>query len=156
MDEVIDLFKRKVASSIYEPSDASYRSQWFCMKKNGTLCIVHDLQRLNVITIHNAAIPPFVNQFVESMAAQSCYTLLNLFFGYDHRMLNVSSCNLTRFQTPATNAVVVFHGDVTFTLEPEIPHITKPLIDDTAIRGPMLQYETPNGGYKMIPENPGI
>jgi hypothetical protein len=52
MDEVIDLFKQKVAAGVYEPSDASYRSRWFCVKKkNGSLQIVHDLQPLNAVTI---------------------------------------------------------------------------------------------------------
>jgi hypothetical protein len=73
MDKVIDLFKRKVAAGVYEPSDASYRSRWFCVKKkNGSLRIVHDLQPLNAVTIRNAAVPPFVDQFVESMAARAC------------------------------------------------------------------------------------
>ena len=146
MDEVIDLFKRKVAAGVYEPSDASYRSHWFCVKKkNGSLRIVHDLQPLNAVTICNAAVPPFVDQFVESMAAHACYSMLDIFVGYDHRTLDTASCDLTSFQTPlgafrctvlpqgATNAVAIFHGDVTFILEPEIPHVAKPFVDDTAI-----------------------
>ena len=169
MDKVIDLFKRKVAAGVYEPSDASYRSRWFCVKKkNGSLRIVHDLQPLNAVTIRNAAVPPFVDQFVESMAARACYSMLDLFVGYDHRTLDTSSRDLTSFQTPlgafrctvlpqgATNAVAIFHGDVTFILEPEIPHVAKPFVDDTAIRGPASRYETANGGYETIPENPGI
>jgi hypothetical protein len=146
MDKVIDLFKQKVAAGVYEPSDASYRSHWFCVKKkNGSLWIVHDLQPLNAVTIRNAAVPPFVNQFVESMAARACYSMLDLFVGYDHRTLDTNSRDLTSFQTPlgafrctvlpqgATNAVAIFHGDVMFILEPEIPHVAKPFIDDTAI-----------------------
>ena len=169
MDEVIDLFKWKVAAGVYEPSDASYRSRWFCVKKkNGSLRIIHDLQPLNAVTIRNAAVPPFVDQFVESMAARACYSMLDLFVGYDHRTLDTSSRDLTSFQTPlgafrctvlpqgATNAVAIFHGDVTFILEPEIPHVAKPFVDDTAIQGPASRYETANGGYETIPENPGI
>jgi len=41
MDNVIDLLKQKIAANVYEPSDTSYRSRWFCVKKkNGhcTLC----------------------------------------------------------------------------------------------------------------------
>ena len=69
LDKVIDLFKKKIAAGVYEPSDASYRSWWFCVKKkNGSLRIVHDLQPLNAITIRNAAVPPFVDQFIEGMA----------------------------------------------------------------------------------------
>src|SRR6266567_3401698 len=38
LNKVIDIFKEKIAAGVYEPSDASYRSQWFCVsKKNGSL-----------------------------------------------------------------------------------------------------------------------
>jgi hypothetical protein len=169
LDNVIDLFKKKIATGVYELSDASYRSCWFCVrKKNGSLQIVHDLQPLNAVTIHNAAVPPFVDQFVEGMAVRACYSLLDLFIGYDHHALDVSSRDLTSFQTPlgafhctvlpqgSTNAVAIFHSDVTFILEPEIPSVAKPFLDDTAIRGPASRYETPDGGYETIPENAGI
>ena len=70
MDKVIELLKCKITAGVYKPSNASYCSCWFCVKKkNGSLCLVHDLQPLNAVTIHNAAVPPFVNQLVESMAA---------------------------------------------------------------------------------------
>ena len=153
---------------MYEPSDASYRSQWFCVKKkNGSLRIVHDLQPLNAVTICNAAVPPFVDQFIEGMAARACYSMIDLFVGYDHRTLDISSRDLTSFQTPlgayrctvlpqgATNAVAVFHGDVTFILTPEIPNIAKPFLDDIAVKGPATRYETKEG-YEAIPENTGI
>ena len=169
LDEVIDILKQKIAAGVYEPSDASYRSRWFCVKKkNGSLRLVHDLQPLNAITIRNAAVPPFVDQFIESMAARSCYSMLDLFVGYDHRTLDVSSRDLTTFQTPLgaqrstvlpqglTNAVAIFHGDVTFILEPEIPKVAKPFVDDTGIKGPASRYETPEGGFETIPENDGI
>jgi hypothetical protein len=129
---------------------------------------VHDLQPLNAITICNAAVPPFVDQFVEGMAAHTCYSMLDLFVGYDHRALDISSRDLTTFQTllgayrctvlpqGSTNAVAIFHGDVTFLLEPEIPHVAKPFLDDTAIKGLASHYETPEGGYETISDNKGI
>ena len=52
--------------------------------------------------------------------------------------------------------MAIFHGDVTFILEPEIPNITKPFLDDTVIKGPASCYETLDGGYKTIPSNSGI
>ena len=167
--DVIDLFKKKIAAGVYEPSDASYHLRWFCIqKKNGTLCIVHDLQPLNAVTICNAAVPPFVDQFVEGMAAHACYSMLDLFVSYDHQMLDISSHDLTTFQTPlraywctvlpqgSTNMVAIFHGDVTFLLEPEIPHVMKPFLDNTAIHGSASCYKTQDGGYEVIPENAGI
>jgi hypothetical protein len=101
LDQVINIFKQKIAAGVYEPSDASYRSNWFCVKKkSGALHIVHDLQPLNAVTIRNAAVPPFVDQFVEGMAGRACYSMLDLFVGYDHRVLDIASRDLTTFQTP--------------------------------------------------------
>ena len=169
LDKVIDMFKEKIAAGVYEPSDASYHSRWFCVpKKNGTLRLVHDLQPLNAVTIRNAAVPPLVDQFVEGIAAHSCYSMLDLLVGYDHRTLDVASRDLTSFQSPlgtlqnttlpqgSTNAVAIFHGDVTFILEPEIPNVAKPFLDDTVVMGPRSCYETPEGGYETTPDNPGI
>ena len=133
-----------------------------------SLRLVHDLQPLNAVTIRNAAVPPFVDQFIESMSAHSCYSMLDLFVGYDHRTLDVSSRDLTAFQSPLgvhrctvlpqghTNALAIFHGAVTFVFEPEIPHIAKPFVDDTGVKGPTLHYETPGGGFETIPKNTGI
>jgi hypothetical protein len=52
--------------------------------------------------------------------------------------------------------VAIFHGDVTFILEPEIPNVAKPFLDDTVVMGPRSRYETPGGGYEITPNNPGI
>src|SRR5258707_3420674 len=94
--------------------------------------------------------------------------MLDLFVGYDHRVLDIPSRDLTTFQTPlrayrctvlpqgSTNAVAIFHGDVTFLLEPEILDVAKPFLDDTAICGPASRYETLEGGYATIPENATI
>jgi len=54
------------------------------------------------------------------------------------------------------NTVSAFHADVTFTLEPEIPHITIPFLDDAGVKGPSTHYERPNGTYETIPQNAGI
>ncbi|KIK32843.1 hypothetical protein CY34DRAFT_100673, partial [Suillus luteus UH-Slu-Lm8-n1] len=51
-DEVIALIKSKIASGVYEASNSSYQSRWFCVaKKNGSVRIVHDLQPLNAVTV---------------------------------------------------------------------------------------------------------
>ena len=53
--EVVKLLKEKMDAGVYERSQASYRSKWFCvLKKNGKLRIVHDLQPLNQVTIRDA------------------------------------------------------------------------------------------------------
>jgi len=65
-DEVIKLIKSKITSGVYEASNSSYQSKWFCVaKKNGSICIVHDLQKLNSVTVKDAATMPYVKLFVE-------------------------------------------------------------------------------------------
>ncbi len=94
--------------------------------------------------------------------------MLDLLIGYDHRTLDIASRDLTSFQSPlgalhnttlpqgSTNAIAIFHGDVTFILEPEIPNVAKPFLDDTVVRGPASRYETPEGGFETMADNPGI
>jgi hypothetical protein len=169
LDQVIQIFRDKFAAGVYEHSDASYRSRWFCVaKKNGSLRLVHDLQPLNAVTVRNSGVPPLADQLIEAMAGRSCYSMLDLFVGYDHRTLDVSSRDLTTIQSPIgalrltclpqgwTNAVAIFHEDVSFILEPEIPHVAWPFVDDCSIKGPATRFETEDGGYEVIPENPGI
>ena len=169
LDQVIQIFQDKFAAGVYEHSDASYRSRWFCVeKKNGSLRLVHDLQPLNSVTVRNSGVHPLADQLIEAMAGRACYSMLDLFVGYDHRTLDVSSCDLTTIQSPIgalrltclpqgwTNAVAIFHEDVTFILEPEIPHVAWPFVDDCSIKGPASRYETEEGGYETIPENSGI
>src|SRR5216684_2165109 len=141
--DVISIFKDKISAGVYEPSDAPYYSCWFCVvKKNGKLCLVHDLQPLNQVMIKNAAVLPFVEQFAESFAGWACLSILDLFVGFDHHTLAPESRNLTTFQSPLgmlrntclpmgwTNSMPIFHGDISFILEPEIPHVAKPFVDD--------------------------
>ena len=121
-----------------------------------------------MVTICNATIPPFFDQFVKGIAACSCFSMLDLLVGYDHWTLNVASHDLTSFQSPPgalhntqlpqgfTNAVAIFHGDVTFILEPDILNVAKPFLDNTVVKGLPSRYETPEGGYKTLPNNPGI
>lgn len=169
LDEVIEIIKSKIASGVYEPSQSSYRSRWFCVKKKtGGLRIVHDLQTLNSITIRDSGLIPHVDSFVEGFAARSCYTMADIFVGYDHRTLHEKSRDLTSFQTPlglhrltclpmgATNAVPEFHTCVTFILEAEIPNVAAPFIDDVGIKGPPTRYELPDGSYETLKDNPGI
>ena len=55
-----------------------------------------------------------------------------------------------------TNSIPIFHDDVTHILQPEIPHVTHPYIDDVPVKGPATQYIQENGEAETIPENPGI
>ena len=48
------------------------------------------------------------------------------------------------------------HGDVTYILQPEVPHLTIPYIDDVPVKGPLRRYLLKDESYEIIPENPGI
>jgi hypothetical protein len=52
-DEVCAVIRKKLAAGVYEPSNSSYRSQWFCVlkKASNSLRLVHSLEPLNHITI---------------------------------------------------------------------------------------------------------
>ena len=74
--------------------------------------------------------------------------MMDLYVGYDERALAPSSRDYTTFQTPYgamrlttlpigwTNSVPIFHEDVLKILQPEIPHVTQPYINDVPVRGP--------------------
>ncbi len=94
--------------------------------------------------------------------------MLNLYIGYDKHGLAETSRDLTTFQSPFgtlrlvtlpmgwTNSVPIFHDDVTYILQPEIPHTTIPYIDNVPICSPTTRYLLPNRTEECITKNPGI
>lgn len=169
-DEVCRVIKRKIDAGVYEPSNSSYRSRWFCVvKKDGkSLRLVHSLEPLNRVTIAHSGLPPAAEELATHFSGRACNGILDLYVGYDERQLAESSRDLTTFQTPFgalrlvtlpmgwTNSVPIFHDDVTYILAEEIPEHTVPYIDDVPIRGPATRYELPSGGYETINGNSGI
>src|SRR5215470_9911135 len=168
--EVCKIIKTKIDAGVYERSNSSYRSRWFCiLKKDGkSLRPVHSLESLNKVTIQHSGVPPIPEHLAEQFAARSCGAVLDLYVGYDERLIAESSRDYTTFQTPFgalrlvtlpmgwTNSIPIFHEDITFILQEEIPHNTLPYIDDVAIKGPKSQYIDKDGNPETIPENPGI
>ncbi len=169
-DEVCRIIKSKIDSGVYEPSNSSYRSRWFCViKKDGkSLRLVHSLEPLNAVTIAHSGVPPATDELSEHFAGRACGGCLDLYVGYDKRNIAVSSHDYTTFQMPFgsmrlvklpmgwTNSVPIFHEDVIHILREEIPHVTRPYIDDVPVCGPEMRYETEGRSYETIPENPGI
>jgi hypothetical protein len=169
-DDVCKLIKRKIDAGVFEPSNSSYRSRWFCVaKKDGvSLRMVQSLEPLNKVTIQHSGVPPFTDQVAEHFAGRACGSMMDLFVGYDERALAQSSRDYTTFQSPFgalrlttlpmgwTNSVPIFHDDVTYILQSEIPHVTQPYIDDVPVRGPATRYIQPDGEPETIPENTGI
>jgi Integrase zinc binding domain/RNase H-like domain found in reverse transcriptase len=168
--EICRIIKVKLDAGVYEPSNSSYRSRWFCvLKKDGkSLRLVHSLEPLNEVTIAHSGVPPATEMLAAQFAGRACGAMFDLYVGYDERTLAESSRDLTTFQTPFgalrlvtlpmgwTNSVPIFHDDVTAILQPEIPEVTVPYIDDVPVKGPKSRYMLPDGSYEMIPENPGI
>jgi hypothetical protein len=168
--KVCEIIKTKIDAGVYEPSNSSYRSRWFCvLKKDGvSLRLVHSLEPLNEVTIAHSGVPPATEHLAAQFAGRSCGGMFDLYVGYDERTLAESSRDLTTFQTPFgalrlvtlpmgwTNSVPIFHDDVTYILQPEIPEVTVPYIDDVPVKGPKSRYMQLDGSYEMIPENPGI
>ena len=95
-----DLIRRKIEAGVYEPSNASYRSRWFCvLKKDGNIRIVHSLEPLNKVTIQQSGVPPIPDHLAEQFAGRACGTTLDLYVGYDEREIDEDSRDLKTFQT---------------------------------------------------------
>ena len=169
MSKVIEVLKLKIAAGVYEQSQSSYRSRWFVvLKKSSKLRIVHDLQPLNGITIRDAGMLPIVDDFVEGFAGRQCYTVFDLFWGFDARKIHPQSRDLTAFMTPLgllqitslptgfTNSPAEFQKCMVMVLQDEIPHIANIFIDDLPIKGPTTQYLDEEGNPELLPDNSGI
>jgi hypothetical protein len=169
LPKVIDLLKLKIGAGVYEPSQSSYRSRWFCVqKKNGNLRIVHDLQPLNRVTIRDAGMVPVLDDFIERFAGRQCYTVFDLYWGFDARKTHPNSRDLTAFMTPLgllritslptgfTNSPAEFQKCMVFILKDEMPHTAHIFIDDLPIKGPKTQYLDDKGNPETIPSNSGI
>ena len=130
--------------------------------------IVHSLEPLNTVTIKHAGLTPTPDHLAEQFTGRACGAMLDLYIGYDKRPIAPTSCDLTTFQTPFgaqrlvslpmgwTNSVPVFHDDITYILQSEIPDYTVPYIDDIPLKGPAMRYKRSDGSYETHPANPGI
>ena len=169
-EQAIQIIKDRIASGVYEPSAAAYRSRWFCvLKQDGkTLRLVHDLQPLNAVTIRDFSVPPFVEHLAESFGGYAVYGMMDLFAGYDQRPLHVESRDMTTFNSPLgphrlttlpmghTNAVQIYQANMAFILQDEIPHHTMPFIDDLPVKSETTRHQRADGSYETIPDNVGI
>ena len=169
-DQAIQIIKDHIVSGVYKPSTAAYQSRWFCvLKQDGkTLQLVHDLQRLNTVTIQDSLVPPFVEHLAELFSRYTVYGMMDLFARYDQHLLHVDSRAMTMFNSPLgphhlttllmghTNAVQIYQAHMAFILQDKIPHHTMPFIDDLLVKSEMSWYQRPDSSYKTIPENLGI
>ena len=63
---------------------------------------------------------------------------------------------LTKLPMGWTNAVPIFHDNVTHILQPEVPKYTIPYIDDVPVHSPASTYQNDDGVFETILENSGI
>ena len=169
-EEVCKIIKRKIDARVYEPSNSSYQSRWFCViKKNGkSLRIVHSLELLNRVTIAHSGLSLATEKLAMHFVGRACSGILDLYIGYNERVLAERSRNLMTFQTlfgvlrlvtlPMgwMNSVPIFYDNMTYILHQEIPRYTLPYIDDVPIRGLETRYELPDGSIETLEQNPGI
>ena len=146
--DTIQIIKDQIALGVYEPSAAAYRLCWFCvLKQDGkSLCLMHDLQPLNAVTIQDSSMPPFIKHLAESFAGYAVYSMMDLFAGYDQCLLHPDSRDLTTFNSPLgphrlttilmgyTNVVQIYQADMSFILQDEIHRYSYPFINDLPIK----------------------
>jgi hypothetical protein len=101
-EDIYAIVQKKLVAGIYEPLNSSYRSRWFCvLKKDGkALRPVHSLKPLNRITIQHSSVPPIPEYLAEQFGRCACGRMLDLYVGYDERLIAETSRDYTTFQTP--------------------------------------------------------
>ena len=167
--EVCKIVQKKLDAGVYEPSNASYRSRWFTVaKKDGkSLRIVHSLEPLNAITIAHSGVPPATEELASKYAGRACGGMLDLYVGYDERLLDIKSRDMTTFQTPFgalrlvtlpmgwTNSVPIFHEDVTAILKLEIPKSRLPILTMCQLEDRVRDMRDRMGLMKLFPKIKG-
>lgn len=169
IDKIIRMLKEKISTGVYKESQSPYCSQWFCVKKkNSELYIIHDLQKLNKVTMRDSGVPPILDEFVEAHAGRSVYPVLDMYWGFYARIMDPSSRDMTAFQTPIgllwiislpmgfINSPAEFQACMMFILQKEIPEVAGVFIVDIPIKGPETCYEMEDGKEETITGNPGI
>lgn len=135
----------------------------------GGLRIVNDMQRLNAVTIRDSTLPPNIEDVVEGFAGRACFSLFDIFVGYDNRTLVSESRDTTSLLVPsfgllrltslpmgATNATAEFQACMTFVLQEEISNVVGAFVHECGVKGPTSRYEQGEGTYECLAENPGI
>ena len=169
-EQVVAIVKAKFDAGVYEFSNSSYRSRWFCVLKKDkkSLRLVHDLQPLNAVSIRDPSVPMSPDSIAELFAGHARYTTLDLMVAFDQRKIDPRSRDLTTFQTPLgvfrltslpmgyTNSQQILHADVTYALSEEIPKYTIPYIDDVPGKTHPKSLRNADGSYITMPQNKGV
>ena len=124
-NDVCAIIKKKIEIGVLEPSNASYRSRWFCVaKKDGTsLRMVQSLEPLNAVTIAHSGVTPFAEHLVEQFAGRACGGMLDLYVGYDERALAKSSRDYTHLTERTGQPPYQWDGQTQFPSSMTTSHI---------------------------------
>ncbi|GBG68931.1 hypothetical protein CBR_g3630 [Chara braunii] len=152
MKKVVDYLDGKICTHVADYSSGLYASPWFCfIKPNGTLRWVHDLQRLNAVTVRDAGGLPNADALSESCAGRPIISLIDLYSRYDQFPVYPPDRPVTAMHTPRglihmnvapqgwTNAVAMVQRTMIRVMQSVGPHITQPYIDDLAVKGPTVK-----------------
>ncbi len=95
--------KEKLTNGTLEYSQGPYQSRYFLvLKKNpGEYWFINDVQQLNKVTIHDAGMPPGVDEFSEDFTGYPIVTSVDYYSGYYQITLNKESRDFTAFLTDA-------------------------------------------------------
>ena len=159
--KVIEILKERLNARTLEQCHGPYRNPWFLVKKSekGKYRLINAAMLINKVTIRDANIPPNVEDFVEEFAGLKSVSLVDMQSGYDQIPLDITSRDLTGFQTPlgllrnctiiqgGTNSVAQFCRIATQILEDLIPQVARVFVDDIGVKGPRTDY----GGAEALP-----
>jgi hypothetical protein len=166
-DVATEMVKEKLELGLLEHSQGPYRSRYFLVAKKpaGSWRFINDVQPLNKVTIHDAGMPPAVDEFSEDFAGYPIISTADFYSGYNQILMHPESRDMTAILTALgllrqtrlpqgwTNSVAVFQRIICKVLYCHIPHHTKPFLDDVGIRGPRSRYgevEASRGIWRFV------
>ena len=170
-EKAVELLHLKIKARVYEPCQSPYRSKWFCTwnPQKQKLHIVHDLQPLNKVSIKEFSILPNMDELVNQYLGGKCFTVLDLYLGFDARKMDEASCDMTAFYTPLgmlhitslptgfTNSPSEFQECMVFGFKEEIVNqVMNVFIDNALIWGPLTTYPDLEGKPAVMVERPTI
>ena len=96
---MIEILKDRVKKDILKPNDGLYRNPWFLIKKKkkGKYRLINITIKINRVTIRNANLPPFINEFFKEFARYIIASLIDFFSSYNQIKLDEKSRDLTVF-----------------------------------------------------------
>ena len=154
-DAATAIVREKLDNGTLEFSQGPYRSRYFLVPKKvpGEWRFINDVQPLNKVTIHDAGMPPAVDEFSEECAGYPISSCVDFYSSYNQLTLAPESRDLTAFMTALglvrmtrlptgwTNSVGVFQRVMGKVLWRHIPEKLKPFLDNVPIRGPKSRYD---------------